>query len=50
MYLFRINLNKSTRGSSERMRAFPTATAMADGTPGIPKNARKNECIYPEYG
>jgi len=37
------------RSGSEYVCAFPTATAMADGTPGIPRNAGKNECIYPKY-
>ena len=34
---------------SECVRAFPIALAMADSTPGIPGNAGKNVCIYPEY-
>ena len=41
------------RGGSERVRAFPAASAMADGTPSITERARKKvltfnirECIY----
>ena len=52
VFTFNIREYIYARSGSECVRAFPTATAMADGTPGIPgipKNARKNECIYPEY-
>jgi len=37
------------RSCSKCVRAFPTASAMADGTPGIPENTRKKS-FYPEYG
>jgi len=49
IFTFNIREYIYARSSSEYVRAFPTAMAMADGTPGIPRNTGKNECIYPEY-